>query len=66
MAEQPGKKGHVRGEDHGMSRLTWERVRNIRTDYASRKMTQRELAKREGVSQTTIYRIINNINWVEK
>jgi DNA invertase Pin-like site-specific DNA recombinase len=49
-----------------MARLSWERVRNIRSDYASGKFTQRALARREGVSQTTIYRILNNINWVEK
>jgi len=61
-----GKRGRVRGEDHGMARLTWDRVRAIRTDYQNKKVTQRQLAKREGVSQTTIYRILKNINWVER
>lgn len=55
--------GHAKGEWHGRSVLTWEKVRKIRDSYVSGGVTQRALAREWGVSQTTIHRILTNKNW---
>lgn len=69
MADSPQREttdsGHAKGEWHGRSVLTWERVRKIRRRYLEENITQRQLAKEEAVSQTTIHRIITNKNWVD-
>ncbi len=57
---------HVRGEEHGRAKLTWEQVQEIRKLYAEGKMSQRELAKKFGVSQTTIFRICHGKNWLRE
>jgi DNA-binding XRE family transcriptional regulator len=57
--------GHAKGEWHGRAILTWEKVRAIRKEYQDTRVTQRQLAKRWGVSQTTIHRILTNKNWVD-
>lgn len=57
--------GHAKGEYHGRSVLTWEKVREIRQVYADGTLTQRQIAAQYGVSQTTIHRIIRNKNWHE-
>lgn len=55
--------GHAKGEWHGRSVLTWEKIRIIRDTYLSGGVTQRALAREWGVSQTTIHRILTNKNW---
>lgn len=57
--------GHAKGEWHGRAVLTWEKVRAIRKEYQAGRITQRQLAKHWGVSQTTIHRILTNKNWVD-
>lgn len=54
---------HAKGEEHGRHKLTWEQVDEIRRVYQTRKISQRELARLFNVSQTTIYRVIRNVNW---
>lgn len=57
-------KGRTRtgmGERHGRAVLTDAEVAHVREAYAARAATQRELAKRYGVSQRAIWQIVNNI-----
>ena len=44
-------------------RLTWEQVDEIRSLYASKQISQRELGKMYGVSQTSIRYIVHYMNW---
>lgn len=56
-------KGRTRtgmGEQHGRSRLTDTEVAEARQAYASGSASQRELARRYGVTQRAIWQIVNN------
>ena len=46
-----------------MSKLTEDKVRQIRSLYQNREANQYELAKRFGISQGTISEIINRKLW---
>ena len=50
----------LRGEEHGCAKLTEKRVRGIMKFLGQE--TQRSIAARFGVSQTTIWRIANGLN----
>ena len=54
------------GERHGCSVLTAEDVREMRSLYATGNYKQRDLAKRFGVVQATVYYIVNRITWKEQ
>lgn len=51
------------GEDHGMALLTEDNVRAMRAEYAAGGLTQKELAVRYGVDQTTISKAICGKTW---
>ena len=52
-----------KGEDHHYSKLDNNKVKEIRQLYASGIITQRKLAIKFGVKQSTIGAIVNNITW---
>lgn len=52
------------GEKNGMSKLTEEDVRTIRTMYASG-ARQADIAREFGVSRSTIYLIVHNRHWTK-
>ena len=54
---------HVRGENHGMSKLTPAQVIDIRTQYSSGCMNQKNLAKKHGVSSAYVSDIVNRRRW---
>jgi hypothetical protein len=54
------------GENHGLSKLTWVQVREIRRLYATGKYSCRVLAIIFLVSHSVIYSIINNKTWIEQ
>jgi len=54
---------NLRGEDIGNSRLTYQEVRQLRRLYMSGEYTQAELARRFGVSQSTVSRTIRGETW---
>lgn len=56
-----GRSGRCAGERHGQARLNDERVRLIRANAAE--LSQRELAKRHGVSQRAVLKILNRETW---
>lgn len=51
------------GEEHGMSRLTWDQVEAIRSEYAAGGVSQRALAGKYGVSHFSIYSIARGRTW---
>ncbi len=55
-----------KGTNHGCAKLTWAEVAEIRSSYATRQFTQRELARRFNMSQTNIRRIVNGRIWKEQ
>ena len=61
-------RGHIyslwrKGEQHPRAKLTQELVGRIRREYEWWKVTQKELAKRYGISQSQIRRIIHWKQW---
>ena len=58
-----GNQAHLKGESNGNRRLTEAQVLEIREKYATGRYTKRRLATEFGVSDMTIHRIVNRINW---
>lgn len=55
----------LRGEGNPIAKLTWEKVRWLRAQYASGAMSQYEIASHFGMSQGTIGSIIRGESWKE-
>lgn len=55
--------GIDRGENNGNSKLTWEKVKEIRRKYATGKYTQLKLSKEYNVTRGNIGSIIRNERW---
>lgn len=53
------------GSDHGMAKLTWDKVREIRSEYGDGGVTQIELAKKHGIGESSIKRVIDQKTWKE-
>lgn len=64
-AASKGRLGHATGERHGHSKLTWDKVRAIRTKAAAGS-SERTLAREFGVSQPNIHYIVTGTTWVER
>lgn len=60
------RKGKCIGEDHPHSKLTWDKIHEIRIKYVPYKYSATKLAKEYKVSQSTIQNIITNKIWIEK
>ena len=56
---------YPRGEDVTGSKLTWDKVREIRAMYETGDFTQQSLATQFDVSKQIIHRIVHNRQWVE-
>jgi hypothetical protein len=54
------------GENHGMAKLTWEIIREIRKLWNTGKYTQKQLAYRYKIGHKAINDIINNKKWIDK
>ena len=53
------------GESNGMARLTWEKVRQMRTIYGRGEATMDEISRLFGVGKTTTYNIISGKTWAK-
>tara|TARA_R110000822_G_scaffold254096_1_gene380483 strand:- start:3298 stop:3981 length:684 start_codon:yes stop_codon:yes gene_type:complete len=51
------------GENNGQAKMTWETVRAIRQEYKTTNTTQKELAKKYGVSPYMVFSVVNNKCW---
>lgn len=51
------------GERNGRAVLTSAKVRRIRRQYDREDISQRALARRNGVAHTTVRRIVHRITW---
>lgn len=56
-------KGKFSGENNGNSKLTWEKIKEIRKLHNPKNFSTRKLARIYNVSQHTIVNIINNKTW---
>ena len=61
----PKSDGYARAENNGNARLDWAQVRAIRKAHADEDVSQDELARRFGVKQTAISRIVRRITWTD-
>lgn len=52
-----------RGEQHPHAKLTEDRARAIRAEWAAGGITQRELAERHGVTQSNVSRLLAGQSW---
>jgi hypothetical protein len=52
-----------KGENNGCAKLSKSDAENIRLEYGKGKVTQYQLAKKYGVSQSLVYQIINRKIW---
>jgi hypothetical protein len=52
-----------RGEGHPNAKLSASDVKEIRRQYAGKKLSQRALAEKYGVSQGTVWQIVNGNYW---
>jgi hypothetical protein len=64
--EAKGRSVVLCGDEHGMSKLSWTRVSQIRNAYSTGRVTQVELSKRFGVSGASISNIVRNVSWKAK
>jgi len=62
-----GRNGFVRlgGEKNPMARLDWEKVRAIRSEYATGAINQAALADKYHMSKMAINRVVNGGSWRE-
>ena len=61
------RSGKVAGENHSKSKLTWEKVKEIRNKYLSdNKTSNSTLAKKYSIGKPTIRQIIHNKIWKDK
>jgi len=63
IADRHAKGRSVRGESQGLSKLTDEKVREIKQAWAGRLKTQRQMAQEYGVCNDTVYKICTGKNW---
>ena len=56
----------LREESHGMAKLAWPDIRNIREEYNSLAKTATEIAKEYGVSLSNISSILRNNTWYDE
>ena len=54
------------GEQHGMAKLTWEKVRAIRERFAAGGVTKKALALEYGVRESAIRKVISGQRWREQ
>lgn len=53
----------LRGENCHLSKLTWEQVRQARTDFISHSKTAIEISEQLHIEKTSIYSILKNQTW---
>jgi hypothetical protein len=53
----------ARGEFHGCAKLTWEEVREIRTQFSQGGISQTAIARTYGISPSAVAKIIRNKMW---
>lgn len=61
--QPPRRNGAMRGSKNKLSKLTDEQVCTARREYANRLETQTSIARKYGVSQASIWRVLNNLTY---
>lgn len=63
--DSPEYRTRFQGENNANAKLTWEKVRVIRTRYAAGGESTNTLAREFGVTQGVIWSVVNNRTWKE-
>lgn len=63
-SSKKGRHCRPRGEKSTTAKLTWEDVEEIRHHWKYQK-SQKAIGKQFGVSQSSIWRILHNLTWIE-
>ena len=58
-----GRQFKMVGEEHPMSKLGWSVIKEIRQEYSKGGITQRQLAKKFGISQANVNDIVLKKIW---
>lgn len=68
MQDRDKKGRHIprKGTNNGMSKLTWDQVREIRRMYNEDHISLTQLGKQYSICTPHIWAIVNNINWKEE
>lgn len=63
-AQLIGLKKSNKGEKSHLSKLNLKQIKNIKEEYSLGNISQLKLGAKYGVSQSQIWRIVRNINWM--
>jgi len=63
VKERKHRENYARGEAQHLSKLTWEKVKEIRSAYIPKKFGAKRISEIFGVSKTTIQSILGNKTW---
>lgn len=63
QADKVAKGRHLRGEDNGPAKLTWEQVNTIRATWDGTPNGRRALAVQYNVSHSTVEKILSGHTW---
>lgn len=63
---QKGRKRVARGYDHADQKISHEQALAIKSEYATRKISQEKLARKYGVNQRTISRVVRGDHWTDR
>lgn len=58
-----GRDGDHTGENNGRAKLTEERVKEIRDLYTNGRLSQEAIARRFGIKQVAVSRIVRRVSW---
>jgi hypothetical protein len=53
-------------EKHPMTKLTWQKVATARKQYFAGKITQKDIAQRLDIAQSTVCRFLNGSKWKQQ
>lgn len=59
-------KPDVNGENNGMAKLNWVKVKEIREKYSNNDISQKKLSEEYNIGVMAINRIVNNTAWIKQ
>lgn len=56
---------HYRGDNHPMSKMTWDDVQEIRKDYNGDWGDLTRIANKKGITPAQVKNIVDDVHWIE-